>query len=85
MSTKGKRYVKFSALAKCMICNVVKELRMGVCFACSDKTRGKDKDGEHVIWQADKPSNRWYIKKREANKPLMVVSSGRAAKSKRRK
>jgi hypothetical protein len=46
----------------CRRCGFREDLRMGVCFRCSDFTAGQNLgDGFHELWDRDNPENRWLI------------------------
>jgi len=55
------RYVASAKFGDCMVCGEYKDLRCGACFHCSDKVKGMKIKGGHKLWQADKPSNVWYV------------------------
>lgn len=57
----GKPYVSIARMGSCRICGVHQDLRVGVCFRCSDKVTGeKVSDTTHKMWERSNPTNVWY-------------------------
>lgn len=56
-------YESYCRIGNCRICKKEQDLRMGVCFSCSDLVDGeKLSDNEHYLFERDNPDNSWIIK-----------------------
>lgn len=55
-------YVAVSTVGSCKICHKHKDLRYGVCFACSPQVNGHPIPGGHELWDTKNPLNRWKVK-----------------------
>lgn len=50
-------------VGSCMICNLNKTLRCGVCEDCSPNVKAHVLRHGFKFWQIDKPENYWYVGK----------------------
>lgn len=55
-------YVAMAQISTCLICGDKQDLRMGVCFDCSDRVSGYFEDGCHVLRDTQNPKNVWRVK-----------------------
>ena len=54
-------YVATAMEGDCRLCGVRKDLRMGVCFKCSDYVAGHEIPGGHQLWDSRNPQNQWKV------------------------
>ncbi len=54
-------YVVREQMGTCKLCGEYRDLRMGVCFQCSDYVSGRKIPGGHELWDSRNPANRWVV------------------------
>ena len=51
--------IVMAQIGNCKVCGKKEDLRMGVCFDCSEFVDGRPIPGGHELWDKRNPTNRW--------------------------
>ena len=69
----GEVYISMACHGHCKRCGCFNDLRMGACFRCSDRVRGKlIAPGLHKLWDVDAPHNIWVCLDSPGGQPCQM-------------